>query len=221
MNVIDAIKKRASIRAFLSKPVSDEILQQILDAARWTASDKNSQPWYVAVVTGDAKQALANDLVELNTQRVEPNPDFPIEPSENTIYKDRAFQCGVDLYKALAIERKDKDKRIAQWQKNFKFFDAPVGLFFFTEADLGIKACVDTAMLIQSVMLAAMEFELGTCAQGAMAFYPDTVRQYLGEKFHDKKLICGMSLGYPDCDAAENNYRTERASLDEFVTFFN
>lgn len=220
MNIIQAIETRASVRAFTSKAVADATIEKLFSAARWAPSDKNSQPWSVAVVTGATKNNIAAELSELNQQQVKPNPDFIIDEPLTGIYKQRAFQCGIDLYQAMDIKREDKDKRFQQWQKNFRFFDAPVGLLFFVEPKLGVKACVDTGIFIQSVMLTAMEFGLATCAQGALAFYPDAIRTHLSEQFQDKKLLCGMSLGYPDLTAPENNYRTQRADVQDIIEFF-
>lgn len=220
MNIVDAIKARTSVRAFTDKPVTTETITQILDAARFAPSDKNIQPWYVAVVTGETQQQLAQQLQALNQVRTPPNPDY-VADTLSPFYKERAFACGAALYGALGIEHDDKARRLEQWNKNFRFFDAPVGLFFFTDNELGINSWVDCGMFMQNVMVAALEFGLATCPQRSLSAYPDTVRAVLGEKFANKKLISGMSLGYPDRAAPENNYRTARAEVAEFTEFFS
>ena len=55
MNVIDAIKKRRSIRKFLDKPVSPEMIKDLLEAARLAPSAYNSQPWKFFVVSQKKK----------------------------------------------------------------------------------------------------------------------------------------------------------------------
>ena len=50
MNVIDSIKMRKSIRTFLDKPVENEKLIQILDAARLAPSAFNRQRWRFLIV---------------------------------------------------------------------------------------------------------------------------------------------------------------------------
>jgi nitroreductase len=50
MDVIDAIKTRKSVRAFLNKPVEDEKLNAILEAGRLAPSARNLQEWRFVVV---------------------------------------------------------------------------------------------------------------------------------------------------------------------------
>lgn len=55
----DFILKLRAIRDFQPKPLSDEDLSSILEAARWTGSSKNRQDWSFIVVTGERLQGLA------------------------------------------------------------------------------------------------------------------------------------------------------------------
>ena len=221
MNVRDAIKNRISTRAFLPKEVPQELVTEILSIARWAPSSKNIQPWDVVVATGQTKQKISDLLLQQFRNKVEAAPDITEERNLSGIYKDRAFACGLALYGALKIERGDKEKRIAQWEKNYHFFGAPVVLFFFTEKHLAEGAILDCGMFIQNVMLAAEEFGLATCPQHSIGDYPKPIKELFGEKYHNKILLTGMSLGYPDKNFPENNYRTERAQVTEFTTFFD
>jgi nitroreductase len=221
MNVIDAIQNRISTRAFLSKEVPQELISGILSIASWAPSSKNTQPWEVAVVMGETKQKISDALLEHFRNKVESKPDIREEAKLEGKYRERAFACGMALYSALKIERGDKAKRIAQWEDNYHFFGAPVGLFFFTEKSLWDAAILDCGMFIQNVMLAAEEFGLATCPQHSVGDYPQIVKDILGDTYQNKVLLTGMSLGYPDINAPVNNYRTERADLDEFVRFFD
>lgn len=54
--VLEAIKKRRSIRKFSDKPISKEKINQILEAARWTPSGKNNQPWRFLVIENEDKK---------------------------------------------------------------------------------------------------------------------------------------------------------------------
>lgn len=221
LNVIDAIKNRISTRAFLSKAVPQELISEILEIARWAPSSTNVQPWEVVVVTGKTKQEVSNLLLQQFRTKVEPNPDIKEEDKPTGCYRARAFACGMALYGALKIERGEKEKRIQQWEKNYHFFNAPVGLLFFTEKFLWDSAILDCGMFIQNVMLAAEGFGLATCPQHSIGSYPQPLKTLLGERYENKLLLTGMALGYPDRSAPENNYRTERADLNEWVTFFD
>ena len=50
MNIIDIIKSRRSVRKFTAEPVSDELMETILEAGRWAPSGLNNQPWRFAVI---------------------------------------------------------------------------------------------------------------------------------------------------------------------------
>lgn len=50
MNVIDAIKKRNSVRNFLDKPIEEKKLREVLEAGRVAPSAKNRQEWRFIVV---------------------------------------------------------------------------------------------------------------------------------------------------------------------------
>jgi nitroreductase len=45
MELLNAIKKRWSPRAFSEKKITDEMLESIFEAARWAPSAMNEQPW--------------------------------------------------------------------------------------------------------------------------------------------------------------------------------
>jgi len=51
MDAIEAIKKRRSIREYDKRPVPQEALEKIIDAARFAATARNVQPWEFVVVT--------------------------------------------------------------------------------------------------------------------------------------------------------------------------
>ena len=52
MNVAEAVMTRRSIRAFKDTPVPLETLRRVMDAARWSPSGCNFQPWEATILTG-------------------------------------------------------------------------------------------------------------------------------------------------------------------------
>jgi nitroreductase len=220
MDIRQAITGRFSTRAYLDKPVSVEAIRDILDTARWAPSGVNTQPWRVAVVQGEKLQQLSQEFLHLAAEAVKPAPDYAYYPGEwIDPYKQRRFKCGMDLYKALDIGREDKEKRLEAALNNYRFFGAPVSLFFFMDKRMGRGSWLDMGMFIQSVMLAAREYGLGTCPQASTADYPDVVREKLGVS-DQNLLLCGMALGYPDDSRPVNQYRTAREEVDAFTTWY-
>ncbi|WP_457674467.1 nitroreductase [Thiolapillus sp.] len=219
MNVLEAIEGRISTRAYLDKPVADETVRRILDVARWSPSGVNTQPWKVAVVKGEALARLSQALLARQAEGARPAPDYQYYPGEWVApYKERRFQCGMDLYKALGIGREDREKRLEAALNNYRFFGAPVSLFFFMDKSLGQGSWLDMGMFIQSVMLAAREFGLGSCPQASTADYPDLVREATGMS-DDQLLLCGLALGYPDPEHPVNRYRTRRENVGNFTVW--
>lgn len=67
MDVMQAIRERRSVRKYSPDPVSDELLSEVLDAARWAPSWANTQCWrFVVVRDGETREKLAATLPETN-----------------------------------------------------------------------------------------------------------------------------------------------------------
>ncbi len=47
---LEPIRRVPQIRQYASDPVPDEVIDQLLELARWTGSSKNGQPWHFIVV---------------------------------------------------------------------------------------------------------------------------------------------------------------------------
>lgn len=221
MNIKQAIEQRHSTRAFTDQTVSRVQIESILATARRAPSGANTQPWQVAVVTGQTKQNLQQKIETAFAQGQKPQPDYQYYPEQwLSPYKERRKDCGLQLFETLDIKRQDKEKRLAQWAANYRAFDAPVMLLFFIDKIMQTGSYMDYGMFLQSVMLAAMEQGLATCPQAALAEYPEIVRSSLGYP-DDKLVICGMALGYEDTSAIVNSYRTPRENVANFCSFFD
>ena len=219
MDILAAIQARHSTRAFTPQAVSREQIETILATASHAPSGVNTQPWKVVVAEGKCKQAITETLLEARAEELEPRPDYAYYPGEwLEPYAGRRIECGRALYTALGIERHDKTRKLQAWQNNYHFFGAPVGLFFFIDRKLATGSWLDMGMFIQSVMLAAVGLGLATCAQAALADYPERVRKLL-EVDENYALICGMSLGYADTEHPVNQYRLPREPVANFTTW--
>jgi nitroreductase len=219
--IVDAaITSRRSVRAFLPDPVDPETVKDILRVASRAPSGTNMQPWKVYVVTGAKKQAIADAILNSGIRAEKAKwdeykyyPDQFFEP-----YYARRRAVGFALYGALGIGKRDVDQMRAQHDRNFVFFDAPVGMIFTIDRRLNQGSWIDHGMFLQSIMIAARGRGLHTCPQAAFAPYHNQIRPVLGIP-DEEIVVCGMALGYEDATKPENGLRTERAPLEEFVTF--
>ncbi|MFV8823194.1 nitroreductase [Thauera sp. WH-2] len=220
--VDQVIDSRHSCRAFLPRTVPKETIAEILAVASRAPSGTNIQPWKAWVLTGDAKARVTARLLaafddpEEAATHTDPYQYYPkqwISP-----YIDRRRKVGLDLYGLLGIQKGDAKRMHEQFARNYKFFDAPVGLIFTVDRVMEQGSWLDYGMFLQNVMLAAKARGLDTCPQAALIQFHRILRPELGIP-DNETLICGMSLGYADPDAPENRLRTERAPLDEWVVF--
>jgi nitroreductase len=57
MDVIEAIKARRSVRRYTAEPISDEVLEELIDCARLAPTGHNEQPWAFIAITDPAVRA--------------------------------------------------------------------------------------------------------------------------------------------------------------------
>ncbi len=217
-----AIASRRSVRAFLPTPVPRTTIEDILTVAARSASGTNIQPWRVRVLTGARKEALSTRILEAFDDpdcEQKHRGEFPIYPSEwVSPFIDRRRKVGWDLYGLLGIGKGDRERTHRQHARNFRFFDAPVGMIFTIHRSLGYSAWIDYGMFLGNVMTAARGRGLHTCPQFAFTQFHGIIRDELGLA-DDEKVLLGMALGHEDTSAVENSLRTERAPLAEWASF--
>jgi len=187
-----------------------------LKLARQAPSGANLQPGTFIAIQGEVRQNLSTALIKTwraGAHETEDYDYFPM-PMPMTLRK-RQVASAQALYGALGIERNDREGRDAQFERNFRFFDAPVAMVITMDQDFGSGGYMDLGMSIYGLMLAAQSMGLATCAIGAMASFPTLIRQSLGLK-ESAKIVCGMALGYADPTAPVNQTRTTRCHLDEY-----
>jgi nitroreductase len=224
-SVDTAIETRFSCRAFLrDKPVERDKIEHILSGARRAPSGTNTQPWKVYVLQGAARDSLADKVCAAH-DAIYMNPALAVEYEEEydyypqkwvSPYIDRRRENGWGLYGLLGIAKGEKDKMHAQHHRNFKFFDAPVGLMFTVDRIMGRGSLVDCGMYIQNVMVLARAHGLHTCPQAAWNPFAKIILPHIGAG-PDEMLVCGMSLGYADVSEKVNTFHTPRVPVEEFT----
>ncbi len=218
-----AIATRHSMRAFLPTPVPRECVEEILAVASRAPSGTNTQPWQVHVLTGAARQRLSDRILAVYDDPealAEHQQEYAYYPKEWTSpFLERRRKVGWDLYRLLGIAKEDKARMHEQHGRNYRFFDAPVGLIFSIARVMETGSWLDYGMFLQSVMIAARARGLHTCPQAAFTQFHRIVAEELAFR-PDQMLVCGMALGYADPGAPENQLITERAPVSEFARFY-
>ena len=221
-DVFAAARTRRSIRAYKSDAVPVDVLREVVAAGRHAPSGSNIQPWHVHVLTGATLKRVGGAMQRAfltdepgHKRDYQYYTDPIVEP-----YLARRRQCGWGLYSTLGIGRGDHEKSKAYRAGNYNFFGAPAGLIFTIDRTLERGSWLDYGMFLQTIMLAARARGLHTCAEAAIASYPDIVRRELGITT-DWIVICGMAMGYADPAAAVNTFQPERIAVDDYAVFLD
>jgi nitroreductase len=220
MNVEEAILTRRSVRRFLPKPVPEPIVGKIIEVSARAPSGHNIQPWKVYAIAGEVEKRLSADILKAaETEPGKHQPEHEYYPTEwHEPYIGRRRELGYDLYAKLGIARDDVAARTSHMNRNYLFFDAPVGLFVTVDRRLNTGSYIDIGMFLQNILLAARGHGLHTCGQAAFTWYHDIIREHLS--FDGTEiLICGVALGYEDTAAPENKLVTKRVPVDTYARF--
>ena len=220
ISVDEAITGRRSVRAFLPDPVSRETIEHILSVASRAPSGTNTQPWQVHVLFSEARQQLTDAVVDaFKNEQGQPDHERLYYMTEwREPYISRRRKVGWDMYGLVGITKDNREGMIEQTARNYKFFDAPVGLIFTIDQDMHWGSWLDIGMFLENVMLAARGQGLETCPQAAFANYHKVVRKVLDIP-DSQAIVCGMSIGKEDTSSVINELVTVREPVETFTTF--
>jgi nitroreductase len=220
MNITDALLSRSSKRAFQDRPVPQSAVEDLLHHARYAPSGSNIQPWHVYAVAGEVRDRIVREAIDTAINRRDQlSYEYHYYPQEwREPYLARRRACGWGLYSTLGIAKGDRMATARQELRNFEFFGAPVGLFFFIDRDMEPGSWLDYGMFIQSIMLMARERGLDTCPQAAWVPFHSIVQAAVGAP-PPQMLVCGMALGYADPAQPVNAFRPERLAVAEFTRY--
>jgi nitroreductase len=216
MEFTDVVANRRSTRAFETKPVAAEIIERVFSLGLKAPSNCNTQPWYVHIASG-AKIELLRSMLPEKFMAGQLHLDYPYDGVYEGEFKVRQYAAAQALYDSLNIAREDKVKRHEAFMRNFTFFDAPHVAFFYLPAEFGLREACDLGMFAQTVMLGLVNEGLGSCPQTALGFHAGTIKETLGIP-DDRKLMFGLSFGYPKQEEPVNQCVTDRALFSDLVT---
>jgi len=195
-NIEQAIKERRSVRKCSPRPIPNEAVCKILEAAAWAPSAHNAQPWRFIVVTqSEKKRSLAEAMAKPWLRDLERDGE-PME-TRTAIAEDSVEHFSNAPALVVACSTMENMRRYPD-KKRQK-----------SERDLAVQSL---GAAIQSLLLAAHGEQLGTCWYCAPAFCKEVVRQELKipQEVEPQALI---AVGYP----AEKPNPPKRKSLDTFV----
>jgi len=220
MEIIDAIKKRKSIRQFTSQAVPKETLKKVLEIAARAPSSENAQPWEFFILAGDVLDKIRIGNVE-KVRKLELPPEemhyILMERPKGSIYRQRQVEIGKQLYGLMGIPREDMVKRNAWIERGFRYFEAPTAIIVVADKICPIPgAYFDVGLVVQNICLAALDLGLYTCIENQGITYSDVIRKYA--KIPDsKRLMAAIAIGYPDWDFPANKVESQREPIDNII----
>jgi coenzyme F420-0:L-glutamate ligase / coenzyme F420-1:gamma-L-glutamate ligase len=153
------IRTRRAIRRYRDRPVAQDLLEQLLEAATWAPSAHNRQPWRFAVLSGPAdKERLARAMgARLRADRL--SDGDPAEVIERDVARSFARITGAPVVIVVCLTMSDMDR----YQDERR------------QAAERQMAAQSVAMAAQNLWLLAHASGLGCCWLCAPLFVPDLV----------------------------------------------
>ncbi len=214
MDIVEAVKARKSIRGFRSDPVPREVIKEILEVSSRAPSGMNTQPWEFTVVSGKMLEAISRENIKLLASGVE----VRLTRYEG-VYRERQVELAKQIFKLMDIPREDKEKRTEWLHLGFRNFDAPAAIILSMEKSLEAGLSLyDMGLISQTICLVALKYGLGTCIGVQGVTFPEVVRKYTGIP-ESKKIVIGISIGYPDWNFTANNLESTREDIETLTTW--
>lgn len=211
------IRGRHATRAFRPEAVPEDTMRALFSLAGAAPSNSNTQPWRVEVVSGAARERLADALRAAHAEQ-RTSVDFPYsEEMYGQVHQTRRAAFGAELYGALGIGHDDHRARAAYDAQSLGFYGAPHAAFLFVDGHGATRLAADVGAYMQTLLLAMTAYGVDSCPQGLLSFYADTVRAELGVT--EGRLLVGISFGYADDTAPANRVTTGRAPLTSTTSF--
>jgi len=220
MEFSELIQTRKSIRGYQQKPVPREVIEEIIEVAKWAPSSMNTQPWHVHVVTGEPLARIRQGNTDNMVKGVPPKRDFAMKEAYDGIHRQRQVDIAVQLFDAMGIARDDKVRRTDWVMRGFRQFDAPVSLVLTYDKYLEPAAIsqFDLGAFSHALVLAAWERGLGSVINGQGIMQSAVVREHAGIPDDQNIMIC-IAMGYPDDSFVANSVKSVREDAANFVRY--
>lgn len=217
--VLEAMRARRSIREFESDLLPPETIREIVAAAGCAPSSKNTQPWRLFLIQGEALGGLCRDYLAAFDAQQPPRPGYRYSPDPlPEAWMARARACGIGILKHKGIGRDDADKRRAHDRENFHFFGAPHVFFIGTQASAYSHGTIlDCGFVLDNLMLGLASLGFGSCPQFSAVAYPDLLRRHLPNT-EDTLFIAGLPFGRPKAGSHINTFQPSRLPIGDWFS---
>jgi len=180
----------------------------------------NSQPWEFFVLAGDVLENVKRGNIEKARSGAAARPEHVVVGwPPDSVYRRRQVALAKQIFQLMEISKEDKEKKTQWMERGFRFFDAPAAIIIVIDRSISEKGpLLDIGSVMQSICLAALSHDLGTCIEDQGVMYPDVLRDLAGIP-GSKQIIISIAIGYPDWDFPANQLKTAREPVDSITTW--
>ena len=213
----DLMKQRHSTRCFLSKPIPEDILKDIIETSLASPSWCNSQAWSIYVSSGKIQEKIREEWIAKNKEGIKGYAD--IHPGHRTDCAERCQNSMKEFFDGFKDLLKDPDTK-QLWNANFSLFNAPTIVYLTVPKKRTNYSLLDIGAIEMAIILASKDYGIDSIPAYEAVKYPDILRKHLKIP-EDEDIYVGISLGYADPENPLNQYRAKRLTLNEACHFFS
>jgi len=208
---------RKSIRAFTEEIAPVDLVQEMVLGANRAPSSKNTQPWKLMLVQGQALENLRADYLDAFNSGKQVAFEYIYSPDPlPEAYKKRAIELGKAFLTHKGIGREDKEKRKEHDSENFKFFGAKQVFFLaVNKGEYANGTLLDCGLFLQALITELNSKGLGCCPQYSVMAYPDLLRKHIPNS-ENLLFLLALPFGYPKKDSVTNMFTSKREPLENF-----
>ncbi|MBI1280277.1 MAG: nitroreductase family protein [Anaerolineaceae bacterium] len=185
----EVIYSRRSIRRYRSEPVPHKIIEELLQAAIWSPSAHNRQPWRFAVVETQAQKVELAQAMGARLRRDLAADGVPVDVIEADAGRSYLRITNAPTLILLCLSMVDMDVYADERRSHQEY----------------LMAVQSVAMAGQNILLASHDLGLGACWMCAPLFCPDVVKAVL-KLPDDWQPQALLTIGYP----AETREKTRK-----------
>ena len=220
MEYHEVINGRRSTRGFLDKPVSVEVLKEVIELAVRAPSSMNTQPWHFHIVTGEVLDNIRRENTQRNVDGVPPSREIKSPLGYQGKHRERQVEIAIQLFQEMGIERDDAEGRQDWVLRGFRQFDAPVAIIVTFDEELKEDdiSKFDCGAAVNGLVNAGWSKGLGAVINSQGIMQSPVVREYAKIPDNQIIMIC-VAMGYPDEEFPANKVISKRRPIEEVATF--